>query len=308
MDRRRMMAQSLGLMGATAFGATGFGALPAFATNKFELGTSTIDVVSDGNLMLPLDFLYPDAPADQLNALLTANGLPTDVSKPDCNLTLLRDGDQTVLFDVGSGPFFMPSAGKLADSLDALGVGADEITHVVFTHAHPDHLWGVLDDFDEPVFSNAKFMISAPEFDFWMSPGAIDTLPDARKPFAIGAEARLSALEEIIERFEPDTEVLPGIFAVNTAGHTPGHCSFEVRRGSESALVVGDAIAHHLISFEHGDWPAGSDQDAEMGIKTRMMLLDRLASEKMQIIGYHLPYPGTGYVEKNNGAYRFVAA
>ena len=101
--------------------------------------------------------------------------------------------------------------------------------------------------------------------------------------------------------------LIPGIYALDSAGHTPGHCSFELRSGSESALVVGDAITHHLISFEHADWPSGSDQDTEMGIKARSMLLDRLASEKMQIIGYHLPYPGTGYVERKDNAFRFVS-
>lgn len=302
MDRRTMIAGSLGVLGAT-----GLGAWPTQAASKFTLGSSTIDVVSDGNLVLPMNFIFPDAPADELKALLSNNNLPLDAATPDCNLTLLRDGERTILFDVGSGPFFMPSAGKLADSLGAIGVSPDEITHVVFTHAHPDHLWGVLDDFDDPVFTNATFMISAAEFDFWIDPGAVDLMPEARKSFAVGARSRLQALEEFIERFDAGSEILPGVLAVDSAGHTPGHCSFEIRSGSESALVVGDAVTHHLISFQHPDWPSGSDQDAEKGIKTRNMLLDRLASEKMQIIGYHMPYPGTGYVERKDSAYRFAA-
>jgi len=302
MDRRSMLVGSAGLLGAV-----GLGLRPAMALNSFSLGTSTIDVVSDGNLVLPMDFMYPDAPADALQALLKANSMPTDVMMPDCNLTLLRDGKRTILFDAGSGPFFMDSAGSLAQSLQTIGVSPEEITHVVFTHAHPDHLWGVLDDFDEPVFSNASYLISQAELDFWISPGAVDIMPEARKSFAVGAQSRLQALENVLETFKPGEEVLPGILALDTSGHTPGHCSFEVRSGSESALVVGDAITHHLISFEHRDWPSGSDQDSAKGIETRSMLLDRLAAEKMQIIGYHLPYPGTGFVERNNGAYRFVA-
>lgn len=302
MDRRSMLAGSAGLLGGI-----GLGLRPAMALNSFSLGNATIDVVSDGNLVMPMSFLYPDAPEDELQALLKANGLPVDAMMPDCNLTLLRDGERTILFDAGSGPFFMDTAGDLTASLDLIGVSADEITHVIFTHAHPDHLWGVLDDFDEPVFANASYMISQAELDFWISPSAVDTMPEARKSFAVGARTRLQALEDILETFKPGDEVLPGILALDTAGHTPGHCSFEVRSGSESALVVGDAITHHLISFEHRDWPSGSDQDSAKGIETRSMLLDRLAAEKMQIIGYHLPYPGTGFVERNNGAYRFVA-
>ncbi len=302
MDRRSMIAGSLGVLGATTLGVQAL-----FAANKFALGTLTIDVVSDGHMVLPMNFIYPNAPEQELKQLLTANGLALDVAEPDCNLTLVRDGARTILFDVGSGPFFMPTAGKLSASLEALGVAPEDITHVVFTHAHPDHLWGVFDDFDEPVFPNATYMISRTEFDFWIDPAAVDVMPEARKTFAVGARSRLQALEDIIERFDVGAEILPGVLAVDSSGHTPGHCSFEVRSGSESALVVGDAITHNLISFGHPDWPAGSDQDTEKGIATRAMLLDRLASEKMQIIGYHLPYPGTGYVERKDGAYRFVA-
>jgi len=301
MDRRSMIATSL-----AAIGATGLGIMPTRAANKMSLGSWQIDIVSDGNLVLPMGFSYPDAPEQALHALLTENNLPTDSLSPDCNLTLVRDGERTILFDAGSGPFFMESAGSLSDSLEAIGVGAEEVTHVVFTHAHPDHLWGVLDDFDEQVFPNATHMISKTEFDFWIDPGAVDLMPEARKSFAAGARSRLETLGDMFERFDTETEILPGIYALDSTGHTPGHCSFELRSGGETALVVGDAITHHLISFAHGEWPSGSDQDAEMGIKTRMMLLDRLASEKMQIIGYHMPYPGTGYVERKDNAFRFV--
>jgi len=301
MDRRRMITGSLGLIGVA-----GFGAVPAFAANRFALGTSTIDIVSDGHLTLPMDFLYPDVPEAELAAFLFDHDLPADVALPDCNLTLLRDGERVVLFDAGAGPFFMDSAGRLLDSLSAIGVASEDVTHVVLTHAHPDHLWGVLDDFDEPVFPNATVMISKAEHDFWISPNTVDVMPEARKSFAVGARSRLEMLEDVLVRFEPETEILPNVYAVDSAGHTPGHCSFEVQSGSERALVVGDAIAHHLISFAHKDWPAGADQDPEMGIKTRSMLLDRLASEKMQMIGFHLPYPGTGYVERAGDAYRFV--
>ncbi|MEE9374999.1 MAG: MBL fold metallo-hydrolase, partial [Rhizobiaceae bacterium] len=89
---------------------------------------------------------------------------------------------------------------------------------------------------------------------------------------------------------------------------TPGHSAFEVQDGSESLMIVGDSIANHHVAFEYPKWHAGFDQDHETAVKTRLSLLDQLAAEKKMIIGYHLPHPGIGRVEKKDSAYRFVAA
>ena len=124
-----------------------------WANAAMTIGTMQIDTLSDGQLTLPPAMTFGDLPATELAPILQQYGIaPDQTLTPDCNVTLVRDGERTILFDVGAGPDFMSSAGKLAEAFDALGVSADEITHVVFTHAHPDHLWGLLDDFDDPVF------------------------------------------------------------------------------------------------------------------------------------------------------------
>ncbi len=299
------------LKGASAIltaGAAGLPAIPAWAKSTTSLGTAKIDVLSDGNLSLPLSFVVPDAPKDEITALLSKYQLPTDGLKPDCNLTLLRDGERTVLFDVGAGANFMPSAGKLAEALEAIELDPADVTHVVFTHAHPDHLWGLMDDFDEPVFTEAEYMISKPEWEFWIDPSTVDKMSEIRKSFAVGAKRNLKLIEDRISRFKFGEEILPGILAVDTNGHTPGHASFEIRSGSDSLMVLGDAITNHAISFEKPGWRSGSDHDGEQGIATRKMLLDRMASEQLRMVGFHLPYPGIGMTERKDGAYRFVAA
>lgn len=275
--------------------------------NSLEIGDAVLTGVSDGNLVLPLSFSYPDAPQDELVALLKANGLPTDSLMPDCNVPILKSGDRLIMFDVGSGPNFMPSAGRLLENMEEAGFDPADVTDVVFTHAHPDHLWGLIDDFDEIVFPNASFHMGRAEWEFWRDPGTVDAMPEARKTFAVGAQNRLSYLEDMINLFEPGAEVLPGIEAVDTAGHTPGHMSFMLHGGSEPVLVAGDAILHFAVSFEHPSWPSGSDQDPEMGIATRKKLLDRLATDKAALTAYHLPTPGEGRVERDGTAYRFVA-
>lgn len=273
----------------------------------FEIGDAVLTTVSDGNLVLPLDFSYPDVPMDELVALLTENGQPTDTLTPECNVPFLKSGDRLIMFDVGSGPNFMPTAGKLLDNMAEAGFDPADVTDVVFTHCHPDHLWGLIDDFDEVMFSNASFHMGRTEWEFWRDPATVDAMPEARKTFAVGAQNRLVHLEDRINLFEPGAEVVSGVEAVDTAGHTPGHMAFLLHGGSEPVLVAGDALTHFAMSFQHPAWPTGSDQDPEMGAATRLRLLDRLATDKAALTAYHLPRPGEGRVEREGMAYRFVA-
>ncbi|WP_370320904.1 MBL fold metallo-hydrolase [Oricola sp.] len=277
------------------------------AIADIALGEKVITTVSDGHLMLPLDFSFPDAPHDELVALLEAAGHSTQMLEPDCNVTVLKDGDRVVLFDVGSGPNFMPSAGKILENIDAAGIAPEDVTDVVFTHAHPDHIWGLLDDFDEFVFPEANYFINQVEWDFWRADDTLDKMPEARKTFVVGAQNRLEALEDVIQFFNWGDEVLPGIEAVDTRGHTPGHTSFAIHDGSDSVMVIGDAATSSIVSFAHPEWPSGSDQDTDQGIATRTKLLDRLAQEQGRFVGFHLPEGGIGHVEKDGSGYRYVA-
>lgn len=273
---------------------------------RLALGDAEVTVLSDGALSLPMNLFLPDIPAPEIAALLAPHGLPVDTARPDCNLTLLRIDDRVVLFDAGAGPLFQATAGQLPASLAAAGIDPAEITDLCFTHAHPDHLWGVLDDFDEPVFPNARCWMNRIEWDFWRAPETLAAMPEARQSFVVGARNRMVAIEDRVELFDAGAEVVPGVEAVGSFGHTPGHVSFMVHRG-DGVLVVGDAIANAVISFERPDWHTGSDQDQAQGAATRRRLLDRLAADRTRIVGFHLPYPGIGAVERAGAHYRFAA-
>ncbi|MEF2547255.1 MBL fold metallo-hydrolase [Aurantimonas sp. E1-2-R+4] len=282
---------------------------PAIVGNALaSTDAGTLTTVSDGNLVLPLNFVLPDIPQADLAALEEATFIQSGELLPPCNLTLVRLPDRLVLFDAGSGPNFMPSAGRLIESLEAAKIDPGEITDVVFTHAHPDHIWGVVDDFDEVVFPQASFHISGAEWDFWRSEETLSTAPDDRKVFVVGARSRFDAIEERTERFLAGTEIIPGIEAMATPGHTPGHTAFVIHALDEPAMVVGDAISNDPVSFARPEWHWGADQDREEGALTRRMLLDRLAAEKLRFVGFHLPDGGIGRVEVEGAAYRFVPA
>ncbi|MCE8515928.1 MBL fold metallo-hydrolase [Ruegeria pomeroyi] len=294
----------LGRLGA-GLALTATTPLRLWSATETNIGAARITSLSDGHLVLPAGFMFDPMPQAELPLLLARYGLEGDTLRPDCNVTLMQSEGRNILFDAGSGASFQDSAGELVDALDAIGLTPDDITEVVFTHGHPDHLWGVLDDFDDPLFANARHLIGRVERDYWLDPATVDQIGADRASFAVGAARRLEALETL-ETFEDGDEILPGVAAVATFGHTPGHMSFEIREGGDALMVVGDAIGNHHLAFARPHWPSGADQDRAMGAETRVRLMQRLASERMTMIGYHLPEGGMGHVEAAEDGYRFV--
>lgn len=201
----------------------------------------------------------------------------------------------------------MPSAGKVVDSLDAVGLTPEDITDVVFTHAHPDHIWGLLDEFDDLTFYNANYHMGRQEWDYWWSPDTVNSIGDDRAAFAVGAKRRMSLIEDQINIFDANQEILPGIQSIASYGHTPGHMSFEIRNGNEGALVVGDAIGNHHLAFAHPDWRNGADQNPDQAINTRQELFDRILNDDLTIVGFHLPNGGIGKVDRFADGYQFIS-
>ena len=287
--------------------ASGSNMRVAMALDAASLGSSTLHVISDGQLSLPASFVFPNSiNPDELSTLLQNHNLDPQTLSPDCNISVWQNEDRLILFDVGAGPNFMPTAGKLLDNLSTAGIDPYEVTDVVFTHAHPDHLWGLLDDFDELICPDANYHMAATEWDYWRHPDTLDNTPEERKAFVVGAQNRFPLIEEKINLFKAGQEVIPGVEAVDTSGHTPGHSAFALHSGGESIMLIGDALTNIAVSFARPDWPTGSDQDPEKGIATRIKLLDRLAHEQIPIVGYHLPHPGKGRVQREGNHYRFV--
>ncbi|MBX6330133.1 MAG: MBL fold metallo-hydrolase [Pseudolabrys sp.] len=295
------------LLAAAALGvaARPWSGMAATGPYRFRHGAFEVTVVSDGHLVLPVRFLAPDAPAQERAALLARGGETGPDYHAPTNVTLVRAGSELILVDMGSGDRFMPTAGRLWDNLKAAGIDKTRITKVVFTHGHPDHLWGALDELDELALPNAVFYVAAAEWDFWMSDGAAHGLPTDRAGFVTGARRRYAAIRERMVMTRPNEEIVPGLHVVATPGHTQGHISLALE-GGDGLLIGGDALTHPLISFLHPEWRPLADHVPELAVVTRRNLLERLVSERSHLIGFHLPYPGHGLVERKDGAYRFV--
>ena len=298
-SRRAFVASTAAIVAARA--------LPAFAATpySFQHGTFQVTVVSDGHLVLPTSFLAPDAPAPEREALLKAAGELGEQYHSPTNVTLLRTASDLILVDMGSGDRFMPSAGKLWDNLKAAGIDKAKVTKVIFTHGHPDHLWGAIDELDELMIPDATFFVAGAEWDFWSGDKATQGLPADRAGFVTGARRNYAAIKDRVKLMKPGDEIIAGLRIIDTAGHTQGHVSLELA-GGDGLIVGGDALTHALISFQHPEWRPTADHVPDQAVATRLKLLDRLATDHSKLIGFHLPYPGVGTAERKDRTYRFV--
>ena len=306
----RPMARRAFLAGATAglgMSIAGLRAFAATAPHRFVHGAFEIVVVSDGHLVLPTSFLAMGAPDAERSAALREAGQTGDQVQSPTNCTLIRSGSELILIDTGSGAHFMPTAGKLAENLAAAGIEPEKITKIVFTHGHPDHLWGTTDELDEIAFPNASYLVSAAEWDFWHGPDAARGLPAERIGFITGAKRNFARIKDKVTMVGPGDDIAPGLRVVDTRGHTQGHISLELT-GGDGLVIAGDALTHPVISFGHPAWKPAADHEPDRAIDTRLRLLDRLATDRAKLIGFHLPFPGVGYVERKGSAYGFVAA
>ncbi len=273
---------------------------------RFMQGAFDISVFSDGFIMLPAGIVLPDTPPEQRPDILKRLGGNPGGAPFHVNIPLIRIGEELILVDNGSGDKFQASAGRLANNLAAAGVDPASITKVVFTHVHPDHAGGTILPDGRLLFPNADYFISDAEWLFWTATNYEAAMPSALHEFARGAQRDLAAIGHRLTRIRPGDEIVSGMRAIATPGHTPGHISYELA-GRDNFIINGDVSTSNLVFFEHPDWHFGFDTEPETALATRRRFLDRAASEKIKMLGYHWPFPGVGYAERKDAAYQFVA-
>jgi len=302
-DRRKFLAGAAGFIAA---GLLPKQVLALAAPHSFKQGAFDVTVVSDGELIIPWSIVAPDAPPEEVKKLL-ATAISGDTVKGAANPVLIRAGNDIILFDTGSGTNYQPTAGKLLDSLTMAGVKAGEVTKVVFTHGHPDHIWGTVAEDGTLTFPNASYHVNEGEWNFWMDKDLVNKMPKERQGIVLGAQKHLSGVKDRLSMFKPGAEVVSGIGVIDMAGHTPGHTAFEIA-GDGGLILAADSLNFATVGFPHPDWRFGFDSIPDLAIANRKKLLDRAASEKVKLLGFHWPYPGIGFAEKKDGAYQYVPA
>ncbi|BBU54523.1 MBL fold metallo-hydrolase [Mameliella alba] len=275
---------------------------------RFQLGEAVLTVVSDGHLEIPANGLGVNADPEEVKAFLESYFLSTETNYSHTNHLVIELGEAKVLVDVGSGNRFLPTAGKLMENLGAAGIDASEITHVVITHAHPDHVWGIRDDFDEAILPDAQFFIGGTERDFWLQDGLVNSVPTEMQQFVVGAVNSLNVDGAEWTVVGDEAEIAPGIRVIDTPGHTIGHMSVVVESGGKQLIALGDSMNHAWMSTVRPEWVSNFDMDGEQTVATRKRLLDMAATDRMAVLGYHFPFPGVGHIAAEGDAYRFVPA
>ena len=217
--------------------------------------------------------------------------IPADAATFFFTPVLVRAGGNVILFDTGLGQ------GGLRAALEDAGTSPADVTHVVITHMHPDHVGGLMTD-GAPTFEGAEHVTGEAEMAFWS-----ENPSDAVSANVLPIKDRFTLIGD-------GAEVAPGVTAMAAFGHTPGHMTFRVDDGDRSMLVFADTANHYVWSLAHPDWEVQFDMDDAQAAETRRRVLDMLASERMAMTGYHMPFPGSGFVEAVSGsgdaAYRWV--
>lgn len=282
-----------GLAPATAL-AGGHAAAPqnaiqnTFAVGDFQVSTLLVGTraVEDVQKIFGLN-----VSAEEFAAASAQNFIPADKAQFFFTPTVVRAGADVVLFDTG-----LSAAGTTA-ALAAAGIAPGDVTVVVITHMHGDHIGGMTGEDGALTYPNARYVTGQVEFDHWNGTES-ESFVGKIKPFA----DRFSFLGD-------GGSVVSGITAVSAFGHTPGHMAYMVESGGEQVLLIVDAANHYVWSLAYPEWEVRFDADKAAAAATRKKLLGMAAADRIPIIGYHLPFPGTGFVaEEEQGRFRYIPA
>jgi glyoxylase-like metal-dependent hydrolase (beta-lactamase superfamily II) len=279
---------------------------------RFAHGKMQATVISDG--ILPLgepSGSFLGSSKEEIGKILTDNFLSPNNVVLEQNILVLNTGDKVVLFDTGMGSsqMFGPTPGKMLANLRAAGIDPKDIDAVVATHAHCDHVWGIMGDNGTPNFPNAQIYISQADFDFWTDEKKLSMKdPAYMQPFVEGARKNLLPNRERIVFVKDGQEFLPGIQAMAAPGHTVGHTIYMITSDGKSLAAIGDLTHHQVILLEKPRIEFAYDTDSKQSASTRVRMLDMLASNRIPLIAYHFPWPGLGHVAKHGDGFRYFAA
>ncbi|MBY5665744.1 MBL fold metallo-hydrolase [Rhizobium leguminosarum] len=316
MKRRTLFAAGLGLAAAPAIfrdkaeaAATGengsMDGTPLPEINQFKLGSYKFTVVRDGiNISeKPYETFGTNQDPETVKALLTANFLPADKFLNGYTPALIDTGSDVILVDTGFGASGRArGAGQLAEGLKAAGYSAEDVTIVALTHLHGDHIGGLMEN-GAAAFKNARYVIGQAEYDFWSNKAREGT------PAEVGHKAVLANVTPLVEKatfIKDGDSVAPGMTAVLAAGHSPGHMVFHVESEGKRLVLAGDTANHYILSLLRPDWEVRFDMDKAQAAASRRKVFDMIATEKIAFLGYHMPFPAVGFVERQDGGYRFV--
>ncbi|WP_448680656.1 MBL fold metallo-hydrolase [Pseudomonas nicosulfuronedens] len=264
-----------------------------------SVGNFSVTAISDGYLSASLDLLSNIEPMDALR--LQHDAGVSDPSSIHINCYLVRSAGRTILIDAGAGGF-KQWGGKLKANLALAGVQPTEIDTILLTHAHPDHVGGLLDASGEAAFPGAELVVHQNELSFWQDDTHLSRASERARSNFLLARQVFNTYRERIRTFA-EGEVVPGISAMALPGHTPGHSGFHMESEGCSALIWGDIVHFPQIQIARPDVSIAFDQDPHLSATTRSRLLDIASSDRLLVAGMHLGELGFAYIKRMGERY-----
>jgi glyoxylase-like metal-dependent hydrolase (beta-lactamase superfamily II) len=314
LSRRSLLSLGASLGASTMLGGSAFAKAPKVGTqtpywHRMMLGEAEVTIVSDGTLPLgPPKGTFVGVPDEEVKKMLTDNFLDPENVVLEQNSPIVNTGDKLILFDTGMGTSkaFGPTTGRQQKSMAEAGIKPADIDAVVLSHAHIDHIGGIVGTDDKPLFPNAQYYITQSDFEFWIDEG--NKLADVWKPFVAHARKNLLPVRDRIVFIKDGQEFLPGVQAIAAPGHTVGHTIFTVSSAGKSFVFLGDLSHHPVLLLEKPRMEFSFDSDPKQAAATRVKLLDMIATNKLPVMSYHYAWPGFGNIAKAGDGFHYYPA
>lgn len=265
-----------------------------------QIGDFSITAIGDGYASASLDFLTNINQMDAINLQKSAGF--NDPTSININTYLIRGRGRTILIDTGAGGYNQ-WGGDLQTNLALTGVMPEDIDTILLTHAHADHIGGLVNTFGEAAFPNAELFIHEHELSFWENENNMIRASKHVQANFLFVKNVFAKYRERIRTFI-NNDILPGISSVHLPGHTPGHCGYQIETRNTSLIIWGDMVHFPFIQIAHPNVSIAFDQDPILSAQIRNKLLDIVSTEKLLVAGMHLNDLGFAYIEHSGTSYK----
>ncbi len=271
---------------------------------RFKVGDIEVTTVFDGAIVRDMSPTFiRNATVDELKASLAAAGLPNEKIPNVYTVTIVKIGDRHIMFDSGNGAGMgNPNVGFLAENMKAAGIDPAKLSTIVVTHFHPDHIYGLMTKENAQIYGETQIVVPEAEYKYWADAGVIATLHESRVGIAKRVQATMPSWKNL-KQIASDAEAVPGVKAVATFGHSPGHTSYLVSSGNQQMMVLGDLTNIPAVNLKNPGWHIFFDQDPQMAEATRRRIFDRVVADRIIVTGYHWGMPGAGTIAKDGNGY-----
>jgi glyoxylase-like metal-dependent hydrolase (beta-lactamase superfamily II) len=312
LTRRHLLGAAAASAAAALTATPSFAAAPPAGKQvptyyRSKLGDFEITVLSDGARAIPLPPTFVrNVKIEEVLKVAEAAYMPKGTVFAPFNPIVINTGSKLVLVDTGYGAGIAPTVGLLPQTLAAAGIDPKAIDIVLISHMHGDHINGIKNADGSLAFPNAEIKVPSVDWAHWMSDENMAKATDGFQKGSFGFNRKIfSSLKDKVTRFDWNKEVAPGITAVDSSGHTPGHTSFVIASGSGSLFLQADVSIVPALFLRNPDWHVMFDSEPEKAVATRRRVYDMASKDKLLVVGYHFPFPGIGHIEKAGSGYHF---